>query len=363
METPYILLTIVAVAIFSISITYILCNKSKKVELKSQKDDLEISNQSRMNELDRVNSEKIAALELSNKDVVSTLKETIIKLESDVVSKSKEVESLNDSVRGLNSALIQKDSILEGMSDNVLKIREIFSNNQARGAIGEIQLDQILKSVFGDKNDGLYQMQYQIDDSRVDAAIFHSGGDIVIPVDSKFPLSGYHEINHESIDRFSKTKEQKEFSKNVLGRVKEISSKYLVRGKTTPYAIMFIPSEAVYSYICAYHTEDVLDEAFRQKVILTGPNTLVAAMLLLQAIQINEDKTENAEKVEQMIEGLSPDVGRLVVRTNVLVKHTDSLMSALNDVKITSNKISTKFKKLELGDTSEEVKEEVNSDE
>lgn len=220
------------------------------------------------------------------------------------------------------------------LSIEVTKLQNILNDKKTRGIFGEIQLYHILENVFGVENKGvLYDTQYNINGKIVDAIIFNEN--IKIPIDSKFPLENYINIFEKD------NKYITEFKKNVKTHIDSISEKYIV-SSITDQALMFIPAESIFLYI---HSElqDIIEYAYRKKVWLVSPTTIMAVLTTIQKIYINNLKYNNLEDILKEIDKLSTEFDRFKKRCDNIVKDVTKLKTDIDELSITNNKIINQF--------------------
>lgn len=306
---------------------------------------------------------------LSTKDDVIGIKDTLLNTSEGTSGKMTELIQANKetiaSTEEAKRTALEINELLRLLDTKVTGINDVFTNNQARGALGETLLNSVLTGVYGEKNDLMYKLQYQIPNtaSLSDAAIFPYGQDgLVLAIDSKFPLSGYHDVIQETLHPTNKSRAQREFAKNVKARVDEIASKYIIEDTTLPYAIMFLPAEAVYQYINSYHQDDVVSYAQNKGVLIVGPNSLVAVMLTINSISIDIVKNKESKVLLDALATIAPDMERLEVRLNSLSTLMDRANKEYDNVLISSSKLVKKFNQIKIGELPNEEVELITED-
>jgi len=238
---------------------------------------------------------------------------------------------------------------LEGLSNNIISLQDILSNNKSRGNFGEYQLNQILEDAFGVQDDDVYQVQKMftgIDGSKLmaDAALRMPDNDLWLAIDSKFPLENYEKMISKDIPDSEQKNYEKLFVKDVKNRVDE-TSKYIINGVTLDQAIMFIPSESIYAQILAYH-KDVVAYATKKKVLLSGPTNLLALLRVFIVLRIDEKRTKCARELFGELNKLSEEFGRYSERWIDFEKKFKGLDKEVDKITVTSKKISSKFEKI-----------------
>ena len=188
---------------------------------------------------------------------------------------------------------------IEALSSNVVSLQDILTDKKSRGIFGEVQLYQILASVFGEKNDRTYQKQYKLsNNTMVDAMLFTPEPIGNIAIDSKFPLENYRKMYDSELTNEERINARKEFVGNLKKHIDDISEKYIIRNETSDQAIMFLPAEAIFAEINAYHT-DVIDYAYRKNVRIASPTTLVSVLTTIQMILTNIEREKYASVIQE----------------------------------------------------------------
>ena len=232
---------------------------------------------------------------------------------------------------------------IEALSSNVVSLQEILTDKKSRGIFGEVQLYQILASVFGEKNDRTYQKQYKLsNNTMVDAMLFTPEPIGNIAIDSKFPLENYRKMYDSELTNEERINARKEFVGNLKKHIDDISEKYIIRNETSDQAIMFLPAEAIFAEINAYHT-DVIDYAYRKNVRIASPTTLVSVLTTIQMILTNIEREKYASVIQEELGKLHEEFGRYEKRWKALEKDIEKVTKDVKEITTTSNKISKRF--------------------
>lgn len=233
-----------------------------------------------------------------------------------------------------NTSLGQSDAKINHMIDGMHDINVIMTNTKKRGTFGEYQLYHILSLYCGD-NQHIYEEQYHLNNGKIgDAALHLPGNSKVLIIDSKFPMENYLKI----VDNPKDVSYQNEFKKNVKKHIDDISNKYITE-ETLEEAVMFIPSEAIYLYLCD-ECADLYDYAHNKKVLMTSPSTLMGVVFTLINITKDFNRSENIKEIEKRIIKLKEDTNRLDDRYDKVIKNLDTLEKSLKELKISKDKIS-----------------------
>lgn len=233
-----------------------------------------------------------------------------------------------------NKSLGQSDAKINHMIDGMHEINVIMTNTKKRGTFGEYQLYHILSLYCGD-NQHIYEEQYHLSNGKIgDAALHLPGNTKVLIIDSKFPMENYLKI----VDNPKDISYQNEFKKNVKKHIDDISNKYITE-ETLEEAVMFIPSEAIYLYLCD-ECADLYDYAHNKKVLMTSPSTLMGVVFTLINITKDFNRSENIKEIEKQIIKLKSDTDRLDDRYGKVMKNLSTLEKSLKELETSKNKIS-----------------------
>ncbi len=235
---------------------------------------------------------------------------------------------------------------IESLSTNVVSLQDVLTDKKSRGIFGEVQLQQILSSVFGDKNDNVYQLQYKLSNGLIcDSILFLPGTMGNIVVDSKFPLENYRrmiDLNFSEVERADFTKD---FKTNVKKHIDDIAKKYIIDGETTDQAILFLPAEAIFAEINAYH-HDIISYAQNKRVWLVSPTTFMATLTTIQVVLQNVERSKYTNIIQEELKKLGTEFGRYKDRWDKLAKHIDNVSQDVKDIHTTTEKITNRFESI-----------------
>ena len=232
---------------------------------------------------------------------------------------------------------------IEALSSNVVSLQDVLTDKKSRGIFGEVQLYQILASVFGEKNDKLYQKQYKLSNGTiVDSIIFTPEPLGNIAVDSKFPLENYRKMYNNELSQIERKNARKDFVNDLKKHIDVISSKYIIKNETSEQAVLFLPAEAIFAEINDYHT-DIIEHAYKKNVRIASPTTLISVLTVIQVITTNMERDKYASIIQHELEKLNIEFGRYQTRWNSLQKDIEKVSKDVKDITTTSNKISKRF--------------------
>ena len=256
-------------------------------------------------------------------------------------SLNQQTQSTQKSLMEMHARLAVIDRAQENinsLSNQVNDLQNILSNKQLRGAFGEVQLENIVKDALPQN---AYQFQYTLmSNSRVDCIVKMPEPPGPICIDSKFPLEDYKKFASSSNDQ-EKKDNLKLFHNAVQKHIKDISEKYILPGETADSAIMFLPSESIYSEINIRFPK-LVNESRSKKVYMAGPDNLMLLLHTVRAILRDATMSQTAGKIQIEVNKLINDLTLLADRLNKLDKHFDLARKDLDDIKISHRKIESR---------------------
>lgn len=232
---------------------------------------------------------------------------------------------------------------IEVLSNDIVSLQSILTDKKSRGIFGEVNLKQILSSVFGDKNDKVYSMQYSLPNGTiVDSILFAPEPLGTIGIDSKFPLENYRMMVDKKVAPEFREKYEKMFKSDVKKHIDAISSKYIIPGVTSSQAIMFLPAEAIFAEINAYHS-DLIEYAYNKRVWITSPTTLISTLTVVQMVIKNIERDKYTSIIHEELNKLGEEFSRYKERWDKLARSIQVVNKDVESVYITTEKISKKF--------------------
>lgn len=243
---------------------------------------------------------------------------------------------------------------IDSLSTNVVSLQDILTDKKSRGIFGEVQLNQVLYAVFGEKNDKVYRTQYTLSNGKtVDAILFAPEPTGNIAIDSKFPLENYKRMTDRLLSGEERKQAGKMFKSDVKRQIDDIADKYIIPGETAAHAVMFLPAEAIFAELNAYHS-DLIQYAQRRKVWITSPTTFVAVLSTLQNVLNDIERRKYADIIQQEIIKLSEDFSRYQSRWDKLSTHIDTVQKDVKEIHTSTRKITSKFEKIAKVDLEKE---------
>ncbi|MDY0075334.1 MAG: DNA recombination protein RmuC [Acholeplasmataceae bacterium] len=246
---------------------------------------------------------------------------------------------------------------IETLSTEVISLNDLLKGQKTRGIFGEVQLYQLLSAVLGD-NAELYEKQKTLSNGSIADAIIYAPEPIgMVAVDSKFPLENYRRMVDRELGDADRLQATKDFKRDVKKHIDDIKNKYIIFNETGDQAFMFVPAEAIFAEISAYH-EDLIEYATKNKVWLVSPTTLISTLSMIQMVVKNLERDRQAKVIVEELKKLGEEFKRYVERWDKLKRSIETVAKTADSVHTTSTKISRKFEHI-----SEAKFNEIESDE
>ena len=316
------------------------------------------------NLVERISKSELSTVkELSDfrNELTRSLNEDFNKLDDKVDKKlmyinEKVTEKLDESLDKTNktftnvlerlSKIDEAQKKIDNLSGDIVSLQSILTDKKSRGIFGEVNLKHILASVFGEKNDNIYRLQYTLPNTTiVDAVIFTPEPLGTVAIDSKFPLENYRLMVDKNKTPVERQAYEKQFKIDVKKHIDAISDKYIIPGVTSNHAIMFLPAEAIFAEINAYHN-DIVEYAYKKNVWITSPTTLISSLTTIQVLIKNIERDKYAKVVHDELIKLGVEFSRYKERWDKLSRSIETVNKDVESLNITSDKISKKFESI-----------------
>ncbi len=231
---------------------------------------------------------------------------------------------------------------IDSLSGEIVSLQSVLTDKKTRGIFGETNLNYILDSVFG-KNDKIYQTQYSLGNGYISDAILFAPEPLgTICIDSKFPLENYRRMTDRTLSNSERETATKLFKTDVKKHIDAIKEKYIVPGVTSSEAIMFLPAEAIFAEINAYHP-DLVKYSYASKVWITSPTTLMSTLTIISMILKNMERDKYAKVIHIELNKLGVEFDRYKDRWDKLSRSIDTVSKDVKDIHTTTEKITKRF--------------------
>lgn len=298
-------------------------------ELQSFKDDL---NKSLHSDFEHLNNQVERRLLAVNEQVNLRLDQNFEKTNKTFTSVIERLSKIDEAQKKIDV-----------LSSDIISLQSILTDKKTRGIYGEVHLKHLMSNIFGEKNDTIYRLQYPLPNSTiVDCILFAPSPLGTIGIDSKFPLEHYQKMVDRKLSKEERIIAEKQFKLDVKKHIDAIADKYIIKGVTSDQAIMFLPAEAIFAEINAYH-QDLIDYAYRRRVFITSPTTLISTLTVIQMIIKNMEKDKYTSIIHEELNKLGLEFARYKERWDKLSKSIQTVNKDVENVSITTDKISKKF--------------------
>ena len=241
---------------------------------------------------------------------------------------------------------------IDTLSTDIVSLQSVLTDKKTRGIYGEVTLTHILSSVFGEKNDSIYRLQYTLSTGVIaDSVVFAPDPLGTICIDSKFPLEHYERMVDKKLSQIERTKAEKEFKIDMKKHIDAISDKYIIVGETSNQAILFLPAEAIFAEVNAYHN-DIINYAYKKRVWITSPTTLISTLTVIEMIIKNMERDKYAKVIHEELNKLGLEFARYKDRWDKLSRSIETVNKDIQNVSVTTDKITKKFETINKVDVN-----------
>ena len=356
-------------------------NKTVTEELQSTRkslNDLQLSQQEALSKIREEITEKIHKTlseqgKAQQETLQNSLKNTALQLIASVETLTKSVdkrleaitgkvqERLDEGFKKTNQTFIsvmerlatidEAQKKIDGLTTNMVSLQELLGDKRSRGAFGELQLEGLIKNILPPDS---YSFQHTFSKGvRADCVLFLPDPTGTVAVDSKFPMENYQKMFDVKLTDIDKAKAQKQFKLDVKKHINDIASKYIITDETSDGAVMFLPAEAVFAEIHAYHPE-LIQEAMAKKVWLVSPTTLMAVLNTARAVLKDVETRKQVHIIKSELGKLGKEFDRFDTRMKKLADNIRQAHENAQDVHITSQKITQRFTQIEKVELEED---------
>ncbi len=232
---------------------------------------------------------------------------------------------------------------IDSLTGEITSLQYVLTDKKTRGTFGEVNLEYILNNAFGGNKSGVYKTQFTFKTGVIADALLYAPSPLgTIAIDSKFPLESYQKMTDVKRTKEERELFEKKFVTDIKKHINDISEKYIIPGETSDEAIMFLPAEALFAEINAYHPE-LLNYAQDKKVWIASPTTLISMLSIISMVLKNMERDKYAKVIHEELKKLSVEFGRYKDRFTKFTKDIKSVNKSIDDLEITSDKITKRF--------------------
>ena len=246
---------------------------------------------------------------------------------------------------------------IETLTGSVVSLQELLGDKRSRGAFGEVQLEALVRNVLPT---AAYEMQYTLSNgARADCVLKLPDPTGLVCVDSKFPLENYHRMLAPESNDVDRALAQRQFRADVRKHVDDIARKYILANETSDGAVMFVPAEAVFAEIHAYHGE-VVDYANGKRVWIVSPTTLMAVLNTARAVLKDVETRKQIHVIREALARLAVEFNRFDDRMKDLARHIRQAHEDVERIQVTGGKITQQFQRIESAELDQPEPKPVN---
>lgn len=262
-------------------------------------------------------------------------------------------QSLNTVSSGLNSRLDNAAKVISDVNKELGQVQEIgrsmkdlqqfLQSPKLRGNIGEQVLRDLLSQNFPQN---FFEMQYKFRSGEiVDALLKTDNG--MIGIDSKFPLTNFDQLMKADTEELA-GQFRKLFQRDVKKHISDIAKKYILPEEgTVNFALMYIPSEAIY-YEIIRDDVDMMAHAQAQKVLLVSPNSFYYFLRVIMIGMEGKKIEKQAQAILIALQGLQKDSDKFGRELDVLTTHLTNAKGALDRVSSQYHQLDAKIDQIKL---------------
>lgn len=257
------------------------------------------------------------------------------------------LSSLQENTRALNERLDNAARVISAVQKNIGEFSEIgrgmkdlqefLQSPKLRGNVGEQVLKELLNQFLPKAS---FNLQYTFKSGeKVDAAIKTSAG--IIPVDSKFPMENFRRMSATG-DESARKAASREFERDVKKHIDDISKKYILTEEgTIDYALMYVPSEAVYYEVV--NNGDLFDYAGKMRVLPVSPTTFYAYLRAILMSFEGQKIESQAKEILAALRAIEKDYEKTGESLTTLQKHLTNAYNMMGNVFATFSHLGQKI--------------------
>ncbi len=220
-------------------------------------------------------------------------------------------------------------------------LQTLFEVKRGRAQFGEFQLEELLHDVLPPERVAIRKRLPGL--GIPDASLSTSDG--ILCIDAKFPLENYRRMV-EATDEEVRARCAKAFASDVRAHVDKIATDYVKPEEGgAPFALGFIPSEAVFQYL-AESEGGLIREAASRGVSLTSPSTLLTTMNLLGTFLRAGEIAEKAEEIERGLRMLERGFQEFQGDYSLMKTHLTNAYGRMADADRSYGSLSRAFRRI-----------------
>lgn len=246
----------------------------------------------------------IVRINALNKEMRHQSRDQSLLLDEHFHQESRSLMDVENQLGALSRQLDRSRDNLSSMDEQLQSLAQVLAHPKQRGVWGEVHMENLIQDVLGESG-RLFSRQYRLENGRIaDGVFFLPDQNKLLCIDSKFPLENFEKLMQDPSLRI-----QKELIRNIKKHIDDISHKYITE-QTLPVALLFLPSEGIYSYLCA-HQPELLSYAYSKGVLITSPTTLIGVVSTLLGSSREFYHARNLQGIQKSLSRLTETIDEL----------------------------------------------------
>lgn len=242
---------------------------------------------------------------------------------------------------------------MRSLAGNVTDLRKLMTNVKTRGVWGEVQLGNLLEQLFTDEQ---YERNFRPRARSAESVEFAlklpgpdaNAGPVYLPIDSKFPVEDFQRLVEatEKGDVEAARESVKALEARIYGCARDIRDKYINVPVTTNFAVLFLPTEALYAEVTKM--PGLIEELTREyRVVVQGPTTFTAfSMALLAGFRTLAIQKRSAD-IAKLLGAVKTDFGKFAELLAKVEEKLDDAKGNIGKARHRSAQIARKLEKVE----------------
>ncbi len=243
---------------------------------------------------------------------------------------------------------------MQSLASDVGGLKRVLSNVKTRGTWGEVQLGALLEQMLAPdqfvKNAHIKENVQEV----VEYAVKLPDGNVLIPIDSKFPIEDYERLitASENNDTIGIETATNELERRIRLEAKRIADKYIYPPVTTDFAIMFLPTEGLYAEIMR-KSGLAAEIQSKYRISVAGPSTLGAFLNSLQMGFRTLIIQKRSGEVWRLLNETKTEFGKYADWTDKIRKNIEATLKVVDEAQTRTRAVNRKLDKI---DTIDEFK-------
>ncbi|KQT53886.1 MULTISPECIES: DNA recombination protein RmuC [unclassified Aureimonas] len=243
---------------------------------------------------------------------------------------------------------------ISDLAGEVVRLQDILSNKQARGAFGQGRMEAIVADALPP---GAFTFQATLSNGRRPDCLVHmpNRGPALV-IDAKFPLEAWSAFRDSEADADRQLAAAR-LRRDMDVHARAIAERYLLPGETQDTAFLFVPSESIFAELHE-HFADIVQKAQRLRVVIVSPALLMLSIQVVQSILKDARMRQEAGRIQSEVRLLMEDVGRLDARVAALKTHFGQTGRDIDQILISTEKLirrGERIAEVELGPAEDAI--------